>query len=164
MIRIAEWADLPRIFEVYAAARKIMAENGNPTQWSDFYPPHDMLREDIPLRQLYVVERDGVICAAFAFIVGEDPSYGYIEGGAWRRSDAYGTIHRLGSDGTQHGVYDEVLAFCREKWSYLRADTHADNRVVQHLLARSGFRSSGTIYMCDDGTPRIAYEWYEGIE
>ena len=31
MIRIAVESDLPRIFEVYAAARKIMADNGNPT-------------------------------------------------------------------------------------------------------------------------------------
>ena len=164
MIRIAVESDLPRIFEVYAAARKIMADNGNPTQWADFYPPHDMLREDIPLQQLYVVERDGIICAAFAFIVGEDPSYGYIEDGAWRRSDTYAAIHRVGSDGTQSGIFDEVLTFCREKWPYLRIDTHADNRIMQHLVTKNGFRRSGIVYMCDDGTPRIAYEWYEGME
>ena len=163
MIRIAEWADLPRIFEVYAAARKIMADSGNPTQWSDFYPPHDMLRADIPLQQLYVVERDSVICAAFALVFGEDPSYGYIENGAWRRSDAYAAIHRVGSNGTQRGVFDEVLAFCRARHPYLRIDTHADNRIMQHLVTKNGFLLSGTVYMCDDGTPRFAYEWYEGI-
>ncbi len=27
-----------------------------------------------------------------------------------------------------------------------------------------GFRPSGIIHMWDDGTPRIAYEWFEGIE
>ena len=162
MIRLATQRDLPRIFEVYAAARGLMAQSGNPTQWGDFYPPHDMLRADIPAKRLYVVERDGVIHAAFALVFGDDPSYGYIEG-AWRRDDAYATIHRLGSDGCG-GIYAEVLAFCREKCGYLRADTHHDNHVMQHLLEKSGFCCSGIIYMCDDGTPRIAYEWYEGIQ
>lgn len=162
MIRLATERDLPRVFEVYATARQLMAQNGNPTQWGDFYPPHEMLRADVPAGRLWVVERDGVIRAAFALVFGEDPSYGYIEG-AWRRSDPYATIHRLGSDGSG-GIYDEVLAFCREKSDYLRIDTHHDNRVMQHLAERSGFCRSGIIYMCDDGTPRIAYEWYEGIE
>ncbi len=162
MIRLATQRDLLRIFDVYAAARRLMAQSGNPTQWGDFYPPHDMLRADIPAKRLYVLERDGVIHAVFALVFGEDPSYGYIEG-AWRRNDAYATIHRLGSDGCG-GIYDEVLAFCREKCGYLRADTHHDNRVMQHLLEKSGFCRSGIIYMCDDGTPRVAYEWYEGIQ
>ena len=86
MIRLATERDLPRVFEVYATARQLMAQNGNPTQWGDFYPPHEMLRADVPAGRLWVVERDGVIRAAFALVFGEDPSYGYIEG-AWRRSD-----------------------------------------------------------------------------
>lgn len=162
MIRLATESDLPRIFEVYAVARGLMRESGNPKQWGDFYPPEAMLRADIPQQHLYVVERGGVIRAAFALVFGEDPSYGVIEG-VWRKSDPYGTIHRLGSDGCG-GVWDEVLSFCRGRCPYLRADTHHDNHAMQHLLEKSGFRPSGVIYMCDDGTPRIAYEWYEGME
>lgn len=162
MIRLATQRDLPRIFDVYAAARRLMSQSGNPTQWGDFYPPHDMLCADIPAKRLHVLERDGVIHAAFALVFGEDPSYGYIEG-AWRRNDAYATIHRLGSDGSG-GVWEEVLSFCRSKCGYLRIDTHYDNRIMQHLVEKSGFCRSGIIYMCDDGTPRIAYEWYEGIQ
>ena len=36
MIRLATQSDLPRIFEVYAAARQLMAQTGNPKQWSRF--------------------------------------------------------------------------------------------------------------------------------
>ena len=163
MIRLATERDLPRIYEVYATARQLMAQTGNPTQWGSHYPPHDMLRADVPAGRLWVVERDGVIRAAFALVFGEDPSYGYIENGAWRRNDPYAAIHRVGSDGTG-GVFGEVIAFCREKCGYLRIDTHHDNRVMQHVVQKYGFRESGVVYMCDDGTPRIAYEWYEGIE
>ena len=89
MIRLATQSDLPRIFEVYAAARQLMVQSGNPKQWGNHYPPHDMLRADVPAGRLWVVERDGVIHAAFALVFGEDPSYGYIEDGAWRRNDPY---------------------------------------------------------------------------
>ena len=161
MIRLATESDLPRIFEVYATARQLMRDSGNPTQWGHHFPPHDLLRSDIPQQQLWVVERDGVIHAAFALVFGADPSYGSIEG-AWRRRDPYATIHRVGSDGTG-GIFREVMAFCREKSPYLRIDTHRDNHVMQHIVLQHGFRESGTVYMHDDGTPRIAYEWYEGI-
>ena len=131
MIRLAREQDLPRIFEVYAVARQLMRESGNPRQWGDHFPPHDLLRSDIPKKQLYVVERDGVIHAAFALVFGEDPSYGYIEG-VWRSDAPYAAIHRVGSDGTG-GIFAEVIAFCREKSPYLRIDTHHDN----HRLSAS---------------------------
>ena len=162
MIRLATEVDLPRILEVYAVARQLMRDSGNPNQWGDRFPPEELLRSDIPKEQLWVVERDGVIRAAFALVFGEDPSYGYIEG-AWRKSEPYAAIHRVGSDGTG-GIFGEVIAFCREKSAYLRIDTHHDNRVMQHIVQKHGFRESGVVYMHDDGTPRIAYEWFEGIQ
>ena len=162
MIRLATTSDLPRIFEVYAVARQLMRESGNPTQWGDHFPPHDLLRADIPKKQLYVVERDGVIHAAFALVFGEDPSYGSIEG-AWRSNAPYATIHRVGSDGTG-GIFAEVIDFCRQQSPNLRIDTHHHNRPMQHLAVKHGFRESGVVYMFDDGTPRIAYEWFEGIQ
>ena len=162
MVRHATREDLPRIYEIYENARAYMKRTGNPTQWGDTFPPHDLLRSDIPQEQLYVVERDGVIHAAFALVFGEDPSYGSIEG-AWRSNAPYATIHRVGSDGTG-GIFAEVIAFCRAKSPYLRIDTHHDNRVMQHIVAQHGFRESGVVYMFDDGTPRIAYEWFEGIQ
>ena len=162
MIRLATTFDLPHIFEVYAVARQLMRGSGNPTQWGNHFPPEELLRSDIPKEQLYVVERDGVIHAAFALVFGEDPSYGYIEG-AWRKNEPYAAIHRVGSDGSG-GIFGEVIAFCREKSPYLRIDTHHDNRVMQHIVEKHGFRESGVVYMHDDGTPRIAYEWFEGME
>ena len=55
-IRLAVEADLDRILEIYEIARQFMRENGNPTQWNNGYPQHDLLRKDIEWNRLYVVE------------------------------------------------------------------------------------------------------------
>jgi RimJ/RimL family protein N-acetyltransferase len=39
----------------------------------------------------------------------------------------------------------------------LRADTHADNKPVQHLLLKHGFRYCGIIRVTD-GSKRFAYQ------
>ena len=39
----------------------------------------------------------------------------------------------------------------------LRADTHADNKVMQHLLEKNGFTRCGVIHVAD-GSPRFAYQ------
>ena len=152
-IRPAEQADLDRILDIYAAAREFMAENGNPTQWKDGYPWLDMLEEDIRLGRLYVVEENG-ICGVFMFVIGDDPTYGHIEG-SWRSNRPYGVIHRIAGQGG--GIFEAVLNFCAEKIRHLRIDTHADNKPMQHLVEKAGFSRRGIIYV-EDGTPRIAYD------
>ena len=156
MIRQARAQDLPRIMAIYDAARWYMRQTGNPTQWGDNYPPEPMLRQDIACGRLFVMEDAGGVYAVFAFLLGDDPTYTYIEG-AWRDDSAYGTLHRLGSDGTHHGVFAESAAWAAERCPHLRADTHADNLTMQRCLEREGFIRCGTIYV-EDGTPRVAFE------
>lgn len=160
MIRLATAADLPDILEVYRVARSFMAANGNPTQWGTTYPAVELLEEDIRLGRLYVDEMSGRVCGAFMFALGDDPTYAYIENGAWLNSSLYGTIHRVASDGTVPGVLGRCVAFCRSQHPHLRIDTHADNHIMQTCIAKQGFTRCGTIYV-EDGSPRIAYEWLE---
>ena len=159
MIRLATTADLDAILSVYAHARAFMAEHGNPTQWGTTYPAVEIVEEDIRLDRLYVDEQDGAVCGVFMFTVGEDdPTYAYIEDGAWLDNSPYGVIHRVAADGTIPGVLGRCLAFCRKQCSHLRIDTHADNHIMQSRLEKQGFARCGTIYV-EDGSPRIAYEW-----
>jgi hypothetical protein len=154
-IRKARPEDLAEIEKIYALARQFMASTGNPTQWGVTHPPRQMLEEDIVLGQLYVLEDSG-IRAVFAYLEGEDPTYGYIEDGAWLSQEPYGTIHRVASDGSG-GRFSQILAYALSRSSHLRIDTYHDNRVMQHVLKKHGFHRCGIIYL-EDGDPRIAYE------
>lgn len=163
-IRLAEEKDLPEILELYAHARKFMAENGNPNQWGKNHPPQAVLETDMEKQQLYVCvtepETGGAaeIYGVFAFIMGEDPTYAQIENGGWKSDTPYGTIHRIAGNGRKKGLFAECMEFCTKKCRHLRIDTHADNAVMQHCIEKSGFCRCGIIYV-GDGTPRIAYEY-----
>lgn len=162
MIRKAEKKDLPEILRVYRAAKAYMVKSGNPTQWEEGYPDC-VLDQDLEKGQLYVLcDKEGAIHAAFVFALGEDPTYAHIENGSWTSSAPYGTIHRLGSDGAIEGVFVQCLEFCRGISSHIRADTHADNKTMQHLLEKHGFLYRGIIYT-GDGSPRLAYDYLSRV-
>ena len=154
-VRQAKWEDFDRILEIYALARDFMAKTGNPSQWGTNYPPVNMLEGDIPAGNLYVVE-DEAIHGVFAYFTEPDPTYAYIENGQWLDDGPYGTIHRVAADGSG-GVFSAVLAYAMECNLHMRIDTHADNKVMQHVLEKHGFQRTGIIYL-EDGDPRIAYE------
>ena len=153
-IRPAERTDMERILEIYEYARRFMEENGNPTQWHSGYPKRELLELDISLGRLYVVIRDNEICGVFVFFVGDDPTYSYIEG-SWRSNAPYGVIHRIAGIGG--GIFTAALAFCKDRISHLRIDTHANNRPMQHVVEKAGFSRRGIIYV-EDGSPRISYD------
>ena len=101
---------------------------------------------------------NGQMQAVFAFVLGEDPTYQTIEDGQWLNDTLPdGTLHRLASAGESKGVGKAVVEWCLEHCESLRADTHADNKVMQHLLESEGFTRCGIIHVAD-GTPRIAYQ------
>lgn len=169
-IRNAEMSDLDAILDIYAYARRYMEETGNPTQWQGGYPARALLEQDIEKGHLYVMEQDegkdkdrktvapdGILCGVFAFIIGEDPTYAVIEDGQWKNDRPYGTIHRIAGNGTQTGLLQSCVDFGRSIIDEIRIDTHADNKVMQHLIVKCGFTYCGRIY-ATDGTPRLAYQ------
>lgn len=158
MFRGARRSDLDAIMKIYARARQEMAASGNPTQWGTSFPPQDLIEEDINTNRLFVYLHNGEMEAVFAFVLGPDPTYAKIEDGQWL-NDAlpYGTIHRLASSGKSKGVASAVIEWCLEHCQSLRADTHADNQIMQHLLEKNGFTRCGIIHVAD-GSPRFAYQ------
>ncbi|MGN1016715.1 MAG: N-acetyltransferase [Faecousia sp.] len=155
-IKKARPEDLPTILEIYAGARAFMAKTGNPNQWKNAHPPRQLLEQDIREGNLYVLSGEGRIHGVFAFFLGEDPTYRVIQGNGWRSSAPYGTIHRIAGDGSG-GILHACIGFCREQISYLRIDTHEDNRVMQGAVKKEGFVPCGIIHIAD-GSPRIAYD------
>jgi hypothetical protein len=157
-IRLAKLEDLETIQKIYRRAKAYMVETGNPNQWLDGYPTREMLEEDIACRHLYVMEEDGHLYGAFAFIIGDDDTYRIIEDGAWRSDATYGTIHRIASSGERKGLLHICMEYCLKQIDYIRIDTHHDNKVMQHLILKEGFVTCGIIYAID-GNPRIAYDY-----
>ena len=158
-IRLAQVEDLDEILKIYGHAKKFMVATGNPTQWSGGYPQRELLEEDIANGGLYAVTAGETICGVFYFVIGPDPTYAIIENGAWQSNKNYGTIHRIAGNGAG-GVFGAALDFCRKRIDYLRIDTHEDNKVMQHVVTKHGFKACGIIYT-DDGTPRIAFDRLE---
>ena len=139
-----------------------MAANGNPDQWGrSAYPRAELLQKDIEERRLFVIREGEDIIAAFVLIFGDDPTYRVIENGAWLNDRPYGTLHRLGSVSSAHGVGKDALDFCagecKKHGADLRADTHAANKPMQRVLEKYGFIRCGIIHVAD-GSPRIAYQ------
>lgn len=155
-VRNAVPSDLPSILEIYAHARKFMAQTGNPNQWGAAYPPREALEEDIDAGRLYAVSDEDGIHGAFVFFIGEDPTYQQILNGGWHSEKVSGVIHKVAADGSG-GVFRACLVFCSQRAKYLRIDTHEENLVMQHVLLKNGFQRCGII-ITHNGTPRIAFD------
>lgn len=154
-VRQARESDLARILEIYDYARSFMERTGNPNQWGKTNPPRKTLEEDVVRGNLYVVE-DEQIHGVFALFLEPDPTYAYIEDGTWISDAPYATIHRVAADGSG-GIFSAVLMFAEQRNPHVRIDTHHDNKVMQHILAKNGFSRRGIIFLAN-GDPRIAYE------
>ena len=150
--------DIDEIMRIYDTARQTMRASGNQAQWVNGYPKREMIEDDIARRVSYVMlGDDGKPHAVFMFSVEDDPTYALIEDGTWIDDEPYGVVHRIGSDGVIPGVLAKAVAFCSSIIGNLRIDTHADNVIMHHVLAKVGFKRCGTIY-CQDGSPRVAYQ------
>lgn len=156
-IRKTAPAELEQIMTLYEHARFFMADNGNPSQWGSTYPPCSLVQTDIENGDSYVCEDQGRIIATFYYKDGPDPTYQQIEEGCWLNGRPYGTVHRITSDGSVRGAASYCLNWAFAQCGNLKIDTHRDNHIMQHLLAKNGFQYCGII-RTDDGSERLAYQ------
>ena len=161
-IRKSTEADFTRMMEIYAQARKFMAEHGNPNQWgATNWPPEDLIHQDIKNGNSYVCVNDaGAVIGTFFYIYGTDvePTYRNICEGTWIDDSDYGVVHRIAADGSEKGIGAFCLNWVYEQCGHVRIDTHGDNAVMQNLLKKLGYKRTGTIYVEEDNDPRLAYE------
>ena len=152
--------------KIYAHARELMARSGNPTQWGTTIHKEEVLLADIDNhRTMLLVDRvDGRerILAQFALCPGEDPTYRHIDG-AWLVNDAYVSFHRIASAGLVRHAARDCIVWALKHYGNVRADTHPNNKAMQHVLETCGFARCGLIQLLDrpTDTTRIAYQRHE---
>lgn len=158
-IRKARPADLPGLMLLFEQGRRIMRESGNQKQWTNGYPTAEIVMQDIRNGNCHIcLDEKGEAVGTFVLIQGEEPTYHRIYEGAWADDTRpYATIHRLAAAGPGRGVAAACLKWCGEQSPNLRADTHRDNRIMQHILQKHGFRYCGIIYLAN-GDERLAYQ------
>ena len=163
-IRPSRREDLPEMLRIYEHARSFMAASGNPRQWSAeahhgiAWPPESVLIEDIRVGRSYVCLAGDHVVATFCYLAGPDPTYARIDG-AWLSDTPYPVVHRIASDGSRPGIGTFCLTWACRNAGHLRIDTHRDNRPMQHLLQKCGFRYCGIIFVEEDDDPRLAFEF-----
>lgn len=156
-IRRALMEELDEIMEIYDHAKQVMRASGNKDQWTDGYPPRELVSGDIADGMEYVLEKDSQILAVFFLKQGEDPTYKKIYEGAWLNDRPYAVMHRVASSGKEKGAAKVCFDWVFEKYGNVRIDTHDDNHIMQHVLEKNGFSKCGRIYL-ENGDPRIAYQ------
>ena len=158
-IRKATHDDIPALMRLFECAKCIMRASGNLHQWGVGYPSTEVVRGDIERGVCYVATdgADGEIEATMAFIPGPDPTYSYIEAGAWLNDNTYHVIHRIAVARPGKGYALQLLDWAFERTGTVRIDTHRDNVIMHHILRKYGFEYCGVIYLAN-GDARDAYQ------
>ena len=159
-IRQATYSDLDTLMKVFEGAKKIMRSCGNLHQWNEGYPSVDIVTKDIEYGYCFVACEGEDILATMALIPGPDPTYTHIDG-RWTNEDPYYVIHRIATAAPRQNLASRMFDWAfehisTERVNTIRIDTHSDNCIMKHILAKYGFQECGVIYLAN-GDPRDAY-------
>ena len=158
-IRLAFPNEVDTIMQVIEEAKKCLADAGS-TQWQNGYPNTDTIIDDIISGQAYVALEEGELLAYAAVTKSPEKAYEAIYNGNWEGKEAeYLVFHRIAvaSDVQGQGVAQTFLEGLIEGFDYLdfRSDTHEQNKVMQHIFEKLGFKQVGKVPV--DGE-RLAYQ------
>jgi len=157
-IRKAIATDMDAIMQVMDAAKKIMRQSGNMSQWGDGYPSETVITADMEKDGGFVIVEDGGIVGYFAFLPSPEPTYDKIYEGQWIDDETpYHVVHRIASLPSAHHIFSDIMDFCFMHDSNIRIDTHRDNTIMQHVIMKYGFTYCGIIYLLS-GDERLAYQ------
>ena len=157
-IQKATMADLSASMDIYASARQFMKETGNATQWGLTKPSEEQIRKDIAEEKCHLCMEGEEYLAVFFFSEEKDPTYSYIEDGAWLDDERpYGVIHRIAVAKRGRGVFGFCEQYCFSRCHNVRIDTHVNNHPMQKALEKAGYTYCGVIYL-ESGESRIAFQ------
>ena len=158
-IRLAFPNEVDAVMKVIEDARKTLAKSGS-DQWQNGYPNADIIIDDISSGQAYVALEEGELLAYAAVTKSPEVAYEAIYEGAWQGEETeYLVFHRIAvaADVQGQGIAQTFLEGLIEGFDYLdfRSDTHAENKPMQHIFEKLGFKKVGKVPV--DGE-RLAYQ------
>ena len=161
--RRAKKEDIKKIMSIIKKAQAYLKAEGV-NQWQNNYPNEETIEKDIDDGNFYVLVEDNKILGITALIFGEDITYKKIYEGKWLTEGKYAVIHRMAVDleekrkGLASKILKEAEKTTMDNNIYsIRVDTHRDNKAMQGLLEKNGFKYCGIIYL-KDGNERLAFE------
>ncbi len=127
-------------------------------RWIDGYPTESIILSDIEKEGGYVIVENAMIIAYFAFLLSPGPTYDKIYNGKWLDNVLpYHVVHRIASYADFHGIFNSIMDFCFTIDGNIRIDTHRDNTIMQHVIAKYQFSYCGIIYL-NNGDERLAFQ------
>lgn len=154
-------SELDACYEILDEGREFQKKQGF-LQWTESYPTKDNVREDIEVGIGYSVKVDGNVAGYLCLTEEEEPAYRNIKG-AWHKEATYYVIHRwaLGDKYRGIGLADKTLELVEEialndGIPYIRIDTDFENKRMQHILEKNGYRRCGEIVF--QGSGKLAYD------
>ncbi len=156
--------DVPAIMTIIESARAFLKAQ-HIDQWQGTYPDQPAVAQDIAAGTNRVLIVDGQVAGTASLIVGPDPYYKRIDGAGWAGDLPYMMIHRFALDGSYRGqqlsrffmsnLTSEAYA---QGFRDLRIDTHAQNQIMQHVIAAAGYQFRGIVYLDEPVPERNAYQ------
>ena len=156
-------SDITGIMDVIRQAQAYLKEQGI-NQWQNNYPNLETVQGDIANENGYVLLNDNKVVATVAVSFDGEKTYESIYSGEWITDCEYAVIHRLAVDNNFKGLglssvmIKNIEKMCLASGIYsIRVDTHEENKSMQKMLSKNGFKYCGIIYL-EDKSKRIAFE------
>ena len=138
--------------EIMAAASRRLGAAGV-DQWQRGYPNRASVERDVEEGVGYVLVKDDEVVAYGAMVFTGEPAYAEIADGEWLTSEGdYAVVHRMCvaeeyvGKGYGRRFMAEAERVAAQSKRSMRVDTHADNKVMQHLMPSMGYTYCGIIY------------------
>lgn len=163
-IRTVRPEELDRVWELVRAAVAKMNAGGS-FQWGEDYPTREDFAGPLAAGELCAAcdEADGIL-GVVVLNTWEEPEYSGLE---WSVPGPALVIHKMAVDPAAQGrgVAGTLFRFAEETarrrgLRSLRGDTYTENKTMQHLFRRFGFRQVGEVHFT--GRP-LAFPVYERV-
>lgn len=161
-IRTVRPEELDRVWALVRAAVARMNAGGS-FQWGEDYPAREDFAAPLSAGELYAAcDGEGAILGVVVLNTQEDPEYSEL---SWSVPGPALVIHKMAVDPAAQGrgVAGRLFAFAldlaRERGlASLRGDTYTENKTMQHLFQRFGFRRVGQVHFPGRPLPFPVYE------